>query len=139
MPNPTHHRGSVSLARDVLAVAGTCVVAFGMFSALFGVWAAVVSDSFVAVSPFWASNGAFAVVAVLSGLLVGVAVALVLPHRSRFVLGWSAGLLCALSLAAAVLAGGLGWAVREFTTALGPLLAFGFSLAALLARRTRHA
>ena len=139
MPTLPDPRSRPSLARDVLVVAMACTASVVLFTSAFSFLAGALAPQVAEASPAWLPSAAFAVTAVLSGLCIGVAVVLVLPGRSRFVLGWSAGLVCALSFGAAVLGGGVGWSLGQFTVALGPLLAFGFSLAGLFARKARHA
>ena len=73
------------------------------------------------------------------GVLVVGALAALTPRTSLRSVTWAAVATCVLGFGAAVVAGGVAWAVTTSTVLAGPLLASGLVLGALLVRRVRHA
>jgi len=135
---PATKRNS-NAGRDILVVTASAVGAFALFDWAFGHWAASrVAQSWL-VYPRIGVMGPFATIAILSGLLVGGLVAAFLPGRSVRVAVLAAVVACAMSFGAAVVAGGLTWALGEPTVLLGPFLGAGLVCGAWLIRKARHA
>lgn len=127
-------------ARDLLLVAASCFGAFELFYWALGQWAMLrFWEPWIAEYPVIALLGPFMAIAVLSGLVVGALVTAIVRTKSLRIAAWSGITACFLSLGAAVVAGGVKWATGGPTVLLGPLLALGLVLGALLVRTLRHA
>ena len=138
MPSSSSHLAVGS--RHFLFVAVSCVAAFALFYWAFSLWAASrFAEPWATAHPVIGLMGPFAVIALLSGSLVG-ALATALTHANSLrIVVWAGVLACLLSFGAAVVAGGVEWATSEGTVLLGPFVAVGLVLGALLIRKFRHA
>jgi hypothetical protein len=135
-PNSSNGVGS----RDLLLVVLSCVGAFEVFYWAFGQWAASrFSEPWAVEYPTIGVMGPFAVIALLSGFLVGALLAAVIRAKSLRIAAWSGAAACVLSFGAAVVAGGVEWAFSEGTVLVGPFVAGGLVLGALLVCKVRHA
>ena len=127
-------------ARDVLLVAATCVGAFELFQWLFAQWAMLrIWESWIPRYPVLGTYGPFVTIAILTGILVGACVAALARAKSKLNLVWSAAFVCILSFGAAVVAGGVSWAVSEPTVLLGPSIGLGLVVGGVVVRKVAHA
>jgi hypothetical protein len=127
-------------SRHFLVGVVSCVAALALFYWAFSLWAASrFAEPWAAEYPVIGLMGPFAAIALLSGLLIGALTAALTRANSLRIVVWSGVVVCLLSFGAAVVAGGLKWATSEGTVLLGPFVAGGLVLGALLVRKFRHA
>jgi hypothetical protein len=124
----------------LLFVAVSCVAAFELFYLAFGLWAGSrFAEPLAAEHPVLGLMGPFAAIALLSGSFVGALAAALIRTNALRIAIWSGLVACVMSLGTAVVAGGVKWASSEGTVLLGPFVAGGLVLGALLVRKFRHA
>ena len=129
-----------SRALGVLYIAAASVGALALYQfALAQYTMAQFGDRWMAEYPLLGTYGPLFVIALASGVIVGVVLGVLVGSRGLPLAAWAGLCVCVLSVTAAAVAGGLAWALTNLVVVTAPLIAAGLLLGALAGRKLRHA
>jgi len=129
-----------SLALGFLYVALACVGAIQLFVLVLEQYTmARFWEKWVVDYPLAGTYLPFCVIALASGILVGLVVGILAKAKGPAIAAWAGFCACILSFIAATAAGGITWAAINIAFIAPPFIAGGLLLGALAGRKLRHA